>query len=89
MARITPRIDVAAKAGRNKPVKHVVKLETLLRHLRTGAPTAAKKPRGLKVHAATQSDETRKLLADLERQTRALRRTVPTQPAAARGARKK
>jgi hypothetical protein len=76
MARITPRIDVAAKAGRNKPVKHVMKLETLLRHLRTGAPAAAKKPHGLKVHAGRQSDETRKLLADLERQTRALRRAA-------------
>jgi hypothetical protein len=66
-----------------------MKLETLLRHLRTGAPAAAKKPRGLKVHAATQSAETHKLLADLERQTRALRRAVPKQPAAARGARRK
>jgi hypothetical protein len=81
MARITPRVDVAVKAGRNKPVKHVIKLETLVRHLREGAPAAAKKPRGLKVEARVLSAEARRLVADLEKQLKALRRAMP-KPAA-------
>jgi hypothetical protein len=75
MVQIKPRIEVAVKAGRNKPVKNVIKLETLMRNLRTGTTARAKKPRrGMTVSTREQSAEARRLLADLEKQVRALRR---------------
>jgi phage gp29-like protein len=89
MAKSPPKTTVSVTAGTNAPVKHVIKFEDLVQHLKKGAA----KPAGARaVVRAAQREQlvaVQKLAADLEKRLRSIRAETKDKPApsAARGAR--
>jgi len=83
MATNTPEPTVTVTAGKNTPVKNVLKFEDLVQQLKEGAPVAARQKGAVKAAHREHLSAIQELAADLEQRLRAVRRALPDSEAPA------
>ena len=85
MAKSPPKTTLSVTPGQNEQVKHVIKFEDLVQHLKRGAakPAGARAP--IRGAQRQQLDSIQKLAADLEKQLRSVRAATTDKPASSSG----